>query len=106
MQPPSQDLITQFTEDAFAKADMVCQWTRCQASIQKGEPCHYVAAYDPTQPGRFVCRECYKWYKNKPATTARAQNTNSTSSLVFQGFQLKCYQCQCQFLIHAPYTNL
>ncbi|KIM69880.1 hypothetical protein SCLCIDRAFT_102259 [Scleroderma citrinum Foug A] len=79
MQPPSQDLITQFTEDTFAKEDRVCQRTRCQASIQKGEPCHYVAVYDPTQPGRFVCGECYKWYKNKPATTARVLNTNSTS---------------------------
>ncbi|KAI5988557.1 hypothetical protein EDD15DRAFT_2371224 [Pisolithus albus] len=71
MQAPVEDLVTQFTDDAFAKEDRVCQRTRCQALIRKGDPCHYVAAYDPAQPGRFVCAACYGWYRNKPATTAR-----------------------------------
>ena len=67
----SQDLVTQFTEDAFAQEDRVCQRSSCQALIRKGSPCHYVSAYDPAQPGRFVCGECYRWYQKKPATTAR-----------------------------------
>ena len=72
MQASSQDLVTQFTEDAFAKDDRVCQRSKCKVLIWKGEPCHYVAAYNLTQPGKFVCAECYGWYKNKPVTTARA----------------------------------
>ncbi|KAI6004803.1 hypothetical protein EDD15DRAFT_2359683 [Pisolithus albus] len=75
MQTRADDLFTQFTEDAFAKEDRVCQRSKCQAQIRKGEPCYYVAAYDPAQPGKFVCETCYGWYRNKPATTARAQNT-------------------------------
>jgi len=90
MQAPSQDLITQFTEDAFANEDRVCQRTTCKASIKKGEPCHYVATYDPTQLGKFICGACYGWYKNKPATTTHVQNTNGTSNLFHpSSFQLK-----------------
>ena len=70
MQASSQDLVMQFTEDAFAKDDRVCQRSKCKVLIRKGEPCHYVAAYNPAQPSKFVCAECYGWYKNKPATTA------------------------------------
>ena len=77
MQASNQDIVMQFTEDAFAWEDRVCQWSSCQVPIRKGDPCHYVAAYDPTQPGKFVCGACYRWYKNKPATTIQqAQNTN------------------------------
>ena len=65
----SQDLVTQFTEDAFTQEDRVCQRSRCQALIRKGSPCHYVSAYNPAQPGKFVCGECYQWYQKKPATT-------------------------------------
>jgi len=83
MQASGEDLVTQFTEDAFAKDDRVCQRSRCQASIRKGDPCHYVAAYDPSQPGKFVCGKCYSWYKNKPATTTvRAQHTKGTYLLL------------------------
>ncbi|KAL4067086.1 hypothetical protein V8B97DRAFT_1919298 [Scleroderma yunnanense] len=72
-----EDLVTQFTEDAFTKEDHVCQQSKCQVPIQKGNPCHYIAAYNPAQPSKFVCGACYQWYKNKPATTAHAQNTNA-----------------------------
>ena len=76
MQASAPDIVMQFTEDTFAREDRVCQWSRCQAPIRKGDPCRYVAAYDPAQPGKFVCGACYRWYKNKPATTVRAQNMN------------------------------
>ncbi|KAL4064826.1 hypothetical protein V8B97DRAFT_2025927 [Scleroderma yunnanense] len=65
MQMSDKNIVTQFTEDIFAREDRICQQSRCQAPIQKGDPCHYVAAYDPAQPGKFVCGACY-----------RLQNTN------------------------------
>ena len=80
MQAPSHDLVTQFTEDAFAKEDRVCQRSKCKALIRRGDPCHYVAAYNPAQPGKFVCVECFRWYQNKPATTARAHHTQGISA--------------------------
>ena len=49
MQGPTPGLVTQFMEDVFATEDRFCQRSRCQALIQKGESCHYVVAYDPTQ---------------------------------------------------------
>ncbi|KAI5989938.1 hypothetical protein EDD15DRAFT_2198291 [Pisolithus albus] len=80
MQVPADNIVTQFTEDAFAKEDRVCQRSRCQGRIRKGEPCHYVSAYDPAHPGKFVCEACYRWYMNKPTTTAR---TNSLPDLQY-----------------------
>ncbi|KAI5985225.1 hypothetical protein F5J12DRAFT_787428 [Pisolithus orientalis] len=77
MQASVSNLVTQFTEDAFTKEDRICQWSWCQALICKGEPCLYVATYDPAQPSKFVCEVCHRWYKNKPATIAWAQNTNA-----------------------------
>ncbi|KAL4065804.1 hypothetical protein V8B97DRAFT_2025593 [Scleroderma yunnanense] len=38
MQAPSEELVTQFTEDTFAKEDRVCQWSWCQALIHRGDP--------------------------------------------------------------------
>ncbi|KAI5998324.1 hypothetical protein F5J12DRAFT_784910 [Pisolithus orientalis] len=76
MQVSVSNLITQFTEDVFTKEDRICQQSWCQALIHKGEPFLYVATYDPAQPGKFVCEACHRWYKNKPATIAQAQNTN------------------------------
>ena len=90
MQPPTPpDLVTQFTEDAFATQDRICQRSKCQAPIQRGEPCHYVAAYDSTQPGKFVCEACYRWYKSKPATTIRAQ-VNRMCRCVDYSLSFKC----------------
>ncbi|KAI6016397.1 hypothetical protein BKA83DRAFT_4498028 [Pisolithus microcarpus] len=77
MQASSQDLVTQFTEDAHAGADRVCDRSKCQTLIRKGDPCHYVASYNPAQPGKYVCDDCYKWYKSKPATTVRARGAQS-----------------------------
>lgn len=90
----SQDLVTQFTEDAFAQEDRVCQRSRCLALIRKGSPCHYVSAYDPAQPGKFICVECYRWYQNKPATTARrADHTKGNPTF------LKFYLALCSNLL-------
>ncbi|KAL4074887.1 hypothetical protein V8B97DRAFT_2022499 [Scleroderma yunnanense] len=65
MQAPSEELITQFTEDTFAKENRVCQWSQCQALIHRGNTCYYVAAYDPTQPSKFVCEACYMWLQTQ-----------------------------------------
>ncbi|KAI5997270.1 hypothetical protein F5J12DRAFT_785209 [Pisolithus orientalis] len=77
MQASVSNLITQFTEDVFTKEDRICQQSWCQALICKGKPCLYVVSYDPAQPGKFICEVCHRWYKNKPATIAWAQNTNA-----------------------------
>ncbi|KAF8834423.1 hypothetical protein BDN67DRAFT_985328 [Paxillus ammoniavirescens] len=74
-------LITQFTEDVFAKEDRVCQRLSCQVRIQMGEPCHYVMGHDVTQPGKYMCGTCFLWYWHKPATAVRRQNMGTTNAL-------------------------
>ena len=83
MQASTQDLVTQFTEDAFAKEDRVCQRSKCKILIRKGDPCYYVAALDPAQPGKFVCAECYRWYKVKPSTMTTAQVSHTKGISAF-----------------------
>ena len=104
----SQDLVTQFTEDAFAQEDRVCQRSSCQALIRKGGPCHYVSAYDPAQPGRFVCGECYAWYQKKPATTARrADHTKGNPTLLKFYLALSNLICYYQcYRIRNLFANL
>ncbi|KIK78265.1 hypothetical protein PAXRUDRAFT_164433 [Paxillus rubicundulus Ve08.2h10] len=75
------ELITQFTEDAFAKEDRVCQRSSCQVRIQMGEPCHYVMGHNVTQPGKYVCGTCFLWYRHKPATTVHRQNMGTTNGM-------------------------
>ncbi|KAL4072559.1 hypothetical protein V8B97DRAFT_2023344 [Scleroderma yunnanense] len=70
MQASTPELITEFTEDAFAQEDRICKQSKCQGHIWKGDPCHYIATYNTFQPGKFVCGACYQWYQSKPATTA------------------------------------
>ncbi|KAG1732589.1 hypothetical protein EDB19DRAFT_1831293 [Suillus lakei] len=64
----SLEVFTQFTEDAIAQEDHVCQCPSCAAKICKGEPCHYIATVVHGQPGRFVCGACYQHYQRKAAT--------------------------------------
>jgi hypothetical protein len=71
------ELISQFTEDAFAKEDRICERPTCGSRILKGEPCHYVATVDPGNPGRRVCASCYARYEKKLATCARPQTSTS-----------------------------
>ncbi|KAG1902250.1 uncharacterized protein F5891DRAFT_1186832 [Suillus fuscotomentosus] len=65
------ELVSQFTEDAFAKDDRVCERPACSSKILKGDPCFYVATVDPGTPGRYVCGPCHRRYQGKLATTVR-----------------------------------
>ncbi|KIK76039.1 hypothetical protein PAXRUDRAFT_29013, partial [Paxillus rubicundulus Ve08.2h10] len=65
------ELVSQFTEDAFAKEDHICDRPSCKAKIKAGEPCFYVATIDPAQPGHHVCAPCYSQYRKKEATSVR-----------------------------------
>ncbi|KAG1721251.1 hypothetical protein EDB19DRAFT_1835594 [Suillus lakei] len=67
----SLEVFTQFTEDAIAQEDRVCQRPSCAAKIRKGEPCHYIATVVHGQPGQFVCGACYQRYQRKAATGVR-----------------------------------
>jgi hypothetical protein len=65
------EIVSQFTEDAYAKEDRICDRPVCRAKIRKGDPCFYVATIEPGQPGRNVCAPCYSHYKKNPATSVR-----------------------------------
>ena len=62
------ELVLQYTEDAIANEDRVCNHPACRAPIQKGESCHYVAMVNPGQTGRQVCGACLGHYQKKAAT--------------------------------------
>ncbi|KAG1760646.1 hypothetical protein EDD22DRAFT_848322 [Suillus occidentalis] len=68
---PEFELISQYTEDAFAAEDHVCERPVCRARIAKGDPCFYVGTIDPGKPGRYVCGPCHAHYLTMPATSVR-----------------------------------
>ncbi|KAG1760020.1 hypothetical protein EDD22DRAFT_955335 [Suillus occidentalis] len=74
----SYELASQFTEDAFAKEDLICERSACAAKILKGDPCFYIATIVVGQRGRFVCATCHRHYRGKAATSVRptAQHPN------------------------------
>ncbi|KAG1770854.1 hypothetical protein EV702DRAFT_1202184 [Suillus placidus] len=53
---PQFELVSQFTEDAFAAEDCVCERPVCRARIAKGDPCFYVGTVDPGKSGRHPMR--------------------------------------------------
>ncbi|KAG2738583.1 hypothetical protein P692DRAFT_20758678, partial [Suillus brevipes Sb2] len=65
------ELLTQYTEDAYAKADRICDRPSCQATIRTGEPCFYIATIEPGQRGCYVCASCHSHYGKKRATSVR-----------------------------------
>lgn len=67
----TSELITQFTEDAFADRDCTCERPSCTTKIHKGDPCFYIATMVPGKAGRFVCRPCNHHYELKLATGVR-----------------------------------
>jgi hypothetical protein len=69
------ELISQFTEDAYATVDRICERPSCSIQIRAGEPCLYVATINPGQVGRHVCATCYARYENKRATSRRPKLT-------------------------------
>ncbi|KIK37537.1 hypothetical protein CY34DRAFT_15633 [Suillus luteus UH-Slu-Lm8-n1] len=74
----SYELASQFTEDVFAKEDLICERSACAAKILKGDPCFYIATIVVGQRGRFVCATCHRHYRGKAATSVRptAQRPN------------------------------
>ncbi|KAG1888209.1 hypothetical protein F4604DRAFT_1674598 [Suillus subluteus] len=44
------ELVSQYTEDAFAKEDRLCQHPACGANIAMGDPCFYVATIEHVRP--------------------------------------------------------
>lgn len=69
------ELVSQFTEDAYATVDRICERPSCGIQIRAGEPCLYVATINPGQVGRHVCAACYARYENKSATSRRPKPT-------------------------------
>ncbi|KAG2028798.1 hypothetical protein BDR03DRAFT_1019335 [Suillus americanus] len=65
------EIVSQFTEDTYAKEDRICDRPVCRAKIKKGEPCFYVATINPGQLGCNVCALCYSHYKKNLATSVR-----------------------------------
>lgn len=58
----------QFTEDTIATQPSICQRPRCEApTINVGERRHYIANVTGSV-GRFVCGNCYDYYKRQPST--------------------------------------
>lgn len=85
-------LVTQYTEDAYAREDRICDRPACRANIRTGDPCFYVATIDPGQPGRHVCASCYSHYQKKAATSVRPtgkqhQLANQLLAYVCSGIQ-------------------
>ncbi|KAG1896357.1 uncharacterized protein F5891DRAFT_1247366 [Suillus fuscotomentosus] len=67
----SYEVVSQFTEDAFANEDRICERSTCAAKIHKGDPCFYIATIVTGQRGRFVCAACHRHYQGKAATSIR-----------------------------------
>jgi hypothetical protein len=76
------ELVSQFTEDAYAMEDHLCERPTCRLKIAKGAPCFYVATIEPEKPGRHVCGPCYARYQTKVATSVRSVRTVGTLSSV------------------------
>ncbi|KAG1879968.1 hypothetical protein F4604DRAFT_1922644 [Suillus subluteus] len=74
------ELLTQYTEDAYAKEDQICDRPSCMANIRTGEPCFYVATIEPGQRGRYVCESCHLHYENKQATSVRPTGSRTLQS--------------------------
>ncbi|KAG1885904.1 uncharacterized protein F5891DRAFT_1201454 [Suillus fuscotomentosus] len=74
------ELLTQYTEDAYAKEDRICDRPSCMANIRTGEPCFYVATIEPGQRGRYVCESCHLHYENKRATSVRPTGNRTLQS--------------------------
>jgi hypothetical protein len=68
--------VSQFTEDAYAKQDCICECPACAAKILKGEPRFYIATIDANKRGRFVCGSCNSRYQKKAATSVRPATTS------------------------------
>jgi len=79
--PELHELVSQYTEDAIANEDRVCDRPACRAPIQKGEPCHYVATVNPGQTGHQVCGACLGHYQKKAATHVRPTGNYLLSGL-------------------------
>ncbi|KIK32531.1 hypothetical protein CY34DRAFT_101312 [Suillus luteus UH-Slu-Lm8-n1] len=92
------ELISQFTEDAYATEDCLCKHPTCRLKIAKGAPCFYVATIEPEKPGRHVCGPCYACYQTKVATSVRSVITVGTLRSV------SCHTTTDQPMINPPHV--
>ncbi|KAG2029448.1 hypothetical protein BDR03DRAFT_1018380 [Suillus americanus] len=76
------ELLTQYTEDAYAREDQICDRPSCKANIRTGDPCFYVATIEPGQCGRYVCASCHLHYEKKRATSVRPTGSRTLQSRV------------------------
>ncbi|KAI6144577.1 hypothetical protein BKA82DRAFT_4016766 [Pisolithus tinctorius] len=53
MSSPNPVFLSQFTEDAIACEDCICECPACGAIIPKGAPRHYIATINVSKPGRW-----------------------------------------------------
>lgn len=86
----TMELVSQYTEDAFAKEARLCQRPACGANIAMGDPCFYVATIEHGKPGRYVCGPCHERYQRKAATSVRPAGKNHyciTMSITNKDFQ-------------------
>lgn len=78
------ELVSQFTEDAYAIVDQICEYSSCGIQIRAGKPCLHVATLNPEQVGRHVCAACCARYKNIKATSRRLKPTSELFVCLFQ----------------------
>ncbi|KAG1802974.1 uncharacterized protein BJ212DRAFT_1304753 [Suillus subaureus] len=64
-------IVSQFTEDTYAKEDHICNHPVCRAKIRKGMPYFYVATIEPGQPECNLCVSYHAHYKKNPVTLVR-----------------------------------
>lgn len=48
---------------------------------------HYVATYNPSIPGKFVCASCYMHYLEKPSTSKVGNQLSAGSHAVNSNFR-------------------
>jgi len=68
----------EFTSEAAGR--VVCQ--RCKESFPPGTQLFYMHNIDANHPGRQLCEECHKYYREKGTTRRR----NGMSSILFLPF--------------------
>ncbi|KAF9219063.1 hypothetical protein BS17DRAFT_860642 [Gyrodon lividus] len=101
-------LVTEFSEDTFAKEDRLCQQPACDVVMHQGDPCFYIAPMDPSKPGRYVCAGCYTHYKHKPATTPQVQALPDPQAIhqSVSSAQSSCLKGKARVIASASMDNL
>ncbi|KAG1811330.1 hypothetical protein EV424DRAFT_1542551 [Suillus variegatus] len=84
------ELVSQFTEDAVAQEDRICDRPACCRRIVKNDPCHYVANMILGQPGHFVCETCYVGYRQKILSSVQPSGQRAPLTQSMQRLGMSC----------------